>query len=98
MKLKSPGLVLLMNESEGGVVETNCRFQSAWPASNHPARSPMRGSGRGGDAVSEAGFVAVVLYRACARASLNPANIIATAATLNTIRDFTESSVSSRRA
>ncbi|PYO88969.1 MAG: hypothetical protein DMD66_06355 [Gemmatimonadetes bacterium] len=52
MKLKSPGFVLLRNESEGGVVDTRFRFQAAWAASNQPARSPMRGSGFPGDAVA----------------------------------------------
>src|SRR5688500_8014146 len=37
-----------MNFSEGGVFDTTSRFQIASPASIHPARSPMRGSGVGG--------------------------------------------------
>src|SRR5919112_191240 len=45
----SPGVLGLVNLSEGRVVETSRRFQIASPASHQPARSPMRGSGLGAD-------------------------------------------------
>src|SRR5687767_12807108 len=48
----SPGVVGLVNDGDGGVVDTSRRFQIAWPASHHPARSPTRGSGDGGAADS----------------------------------------------
>src|SRR5438270_9235545 len=43
----SPGSARLMNEGDGGVVETSRRFHAACAASNQPARSPTRGSGFG---------------------------------------------------
>jgi hypothetical protein len=45
----SPGVLAFVNLSDGGVVETSRRFQIASPAFHHPARSPTRGSGLGGD-------------------------------------------------
>ena len=44
---KSPGLFLLMKSADGGVRETTRRFHTASAASIQPARSPIRGSGRG---------------------------------------------------
>src|SRR5690349_24561758 len=38
-----------MKCSDGCVVETRCRFQDAWPASNQPGLSPTRRSGLGAD-------------------------------------------------
>jgi len=51
MNRKSPAVSRLMNWGEGGVVETSRIFQFATPALNHPARSPIRGSWRGADAL-----------------------------------------------
>src|SRR5580765_1526585 len=45
---RSPGVLSLMNFSDGRVIETGCRFQIAWPASNQPALRPTRRSGEGG--------------------------------------------------
>src|SRR5687767_379719 len=44
----SPGVVELVNFSDGRVDDTFRMFQIASPASHHPARSPTRGSGLGG--------------------------------------------------
>src|SRR5688572_26514680 len=49
VSLPSPGVLGLVNLSEGGVVDTSRRFQIASPGLYQPARNPMRGSGLGGD-------------------------------------------------
>src|SRR5688500_6845109 len=46
----SPGVVSLMNDADGRVLDTSVMFQRASPASNQPAFSPTRGSGLGGAA------------------------------------------------
>src|SRR5437870_7082823 len=46
--LRSPGVLGLMNFSDGGVFDTSRRFQLASPALNQPAWRPTRGSGVGG--------------------------------------------------
>lgn len=48
MSRRSPGVLWLMNFSDGGVFETTRRFHPASAAFIHPARSPTRGSGLGG--------------------------------------------------
>src|SRR5438093_1550735 len=45
----SLGVERSRNASEGRVVETSRMFHAAKAASNRPARSPIRGSGLGGD-------------------------------------------------
>src|SRR5881394_2397575 len=45
---RSPGVLSLMNFSEGRVIDTGWRFQIAWAASNQPALRPTRRSGEGG--------------------------------------------------
>src|SRR5437588_10470183 len=45
---RSPGVLSLMKSLDGCVMDTGRRFQSACPASHHPALSPTRGSGVGG--------------------------------------------------
>src|SRR4030088_1291565 len=47
VRLLTPGVLRLMNCSDGGVFDSKRRFHDASAASNHPARSPMRGSGLG---------------------------------------------------
>jgi hypothetical protein len=48
----------LVNFADGAVVDTSRRFQAASPASYHPALSPTRGSGLGGDIDMSAGTMA----------------------------------------
>jgi len=47
--LESPGVVRFKKLGDGRVFDTTSRFQLACPGSNQPARSPIRGSGLGGD-------------------------------------------------
>src|ERR1700730_18672933 len=47
MSLTSPGVLGLVNFSDGGVLDTTSRFQIASPASYQPECSPTRGSGDG---------------------------------------------------
>src|SRR6266545_2688686 len=86
MNAKSPGLLLLMNESDGGVVETRRRFQAACAASIQPARSPTRGSGFAAEGEREGETVWAAAAAANDRASAAITNL-----------DFTEGSVSGRR-
>src|SRR6266516_207095 len=89
MKLKSPGFVLLRKESEGGVVDTSCKFHRAWPASNQPALRPMRGSG----AVAARVVADDVLYGDCPCAPAAPASTRRAEVVTKINRGFTESSV-----
>jgi hypothetical protein len=47
VSLPSPGVLGLVNFSDGGVAETNRRFHIAVPGSHQPALRPTRGSGLG---------------------------------------------------